>query len=266
MDVKAYIESGILEDYVLGHVSEQELKEVRCLSSVYPQIEAEIVAIENRLMKLSESNADDMPQMDMQSFMKRVETTEQISEESDLKPDGVSTKKTSRRPMFGTWQVAAAILFIISASAVWMVMNLNSNNSDLAENNQNLRLEMDRVNEELIEKELLAAIVSDKDVRKISLESTDTSINQYASIYWNVREKEVYLDASNLPDPPKGKQYQLWTLKDGQPYDQGMVPLESHGVHIMKSAEAADAFAITLEDEGGVESPTLTELKVLGKA
>jgi len=265
MDVKAYIESGILEDYFLGHVSEQELKEVRCLSSIYPQIEAEIGAIENRLMQLSESNADDMPQMDMQLFMKRVETTEQISEGSENKTDGDSTKIPPRRPMFNMRLIAAAILFIISASAIWMVMNLHSNNSELAENNQNLRLEMDRVNEELIEKELLAAIVGDKDVLKILLATTDTSIEQYASIYWNVREKEVYLDVSNLPAPPNGKQYQLWTLKDGQPYDQGMVPLESRGLHIMNNAAEADTFVITLEDEGGVRRPTMSELKLLGK-
>ena len=38
MDPKKYIESGIIDDYVMGFVSEQEQREVQCLSKIYPEI------------------------------------------------------------------------------------------------------------------------------------------------------------------------------------------------------------------------------------
>ena len=46
MNVQEYIKSGILEEYVLGVVSDQERREVQCLSKIYPEIEAELQALE----------------------------------------------------------------------------------------------------------------------------------------------------------------------------------------------------------------------------
>jgi len=93
----------------------------------------------------------------------------------------------------------------------------------------------------------------------------DSTIQQYAIVYWNTAQKAVYVDVSQLPKPPEGKQYQLWVLKDGVPIDQGMVVYEGKGIKRMKNADGADAFAFTLEDLGGKPSPTMDQLKVLGK-
>ena len=263
MDIKSYIDSGILEDYVLGHVSEQEIKEVRCLSSIYPEIQSEVDAIESRLLNVSESLVDEMPALDFGKFMETIKQTSQ--EESDEKEATPRAIVKPTRTVFGAWQIAAAILLIVSVSAVWMVNNLNSNNARLADTNEVLRQEMGHMTDELNEKQLIAAIIADKDVKKITLKSTDPQVDQFASVYWNTRENAVYLNADNLPSPPEGSQYQLWKLKDGVPFDQGVIPINTKGLHLMNKAENADAFAITLEKEGGVESPTLTQLKVLGE-
>ena len=42
MNVTEYIASGILESYVMGAVSDQERREVECLSSIYPDIRREL--------------------------------------------------------------------------------------------------------------------------------------------------------------------------------------------------------------------------------
>jgi hypothetical protein len=42
VDIKEYIESGILEAYVLGAVSDKERQEVECLSKIYEEIAAEL--------------------------------------------------------------------------------------------------------------------------------------------------------------------------------------------------------------------------------
>ena len=51
MDIKEYISSGIIENYVLGNVSPQEKQEVECMSHIYPEIKTELeqlqTAIEN---------------------------------------------------------------------------------------------------------------------------------------------------------------------------------------------------------------------------
>ena len=42
MNVTEYIASGILESYVMGAVSDQEQREVDCLSSIYPEVRTEL--------------------------------------------------------------------------------------------------------------------------------------------------------------------------------------------------------------------------------
>ncbi len=44
MNISAYIDSGILEEYALGIVSPQEKQEVECLTQVYPELKAELEA------------------------------------------------------------------------------------------------------------------------------------------------------------------------------------------------------------------------------
>ena len=38
MNIPEYIDSGILESYALGSVSDQERREVECLSAIYPEV------------------------------------------------------------------------------------------------------------------------------------------------------------------------------------------------------------------------------------
>ena len=48
-DIKAYIESGILELYVLGDISAEERLQVEDMAQKYPEIKAEITEIEKSI-------------------------------------------------------------------------------------------------------------------------------------------------------------------------------------------------------------------------
>ena len=56
-DVKAYIESGILELYVLGDVSAEEKLQVEDMAAKYPAVKAEIAEIEKSMELYAEANA-----------------------------------------------------------------------------------------------------------------------------------------------------------------------------------------------------------------
>ena len=55
-DIKAYIESGILELYVLGDISTEEKLQVETMAAKHPAIKAELDEIE-RIGKLQDSLA-----------------------------------------------------------------------------------------------------------------------------------------------------------------------------------------------------------------
>ncbi len=89
-----------------------------------------------------------------------------------------------------------------------------------------------------------------------------------ATVYWDSRSKDVYLLVNNLPKPASQKQYQLWAIVDGKPVDAGMVDLSGSQDNMllkMRNIPEAQAFAITLEKEGGSPSPTMEAMYVLGK-
>lgn len=267
MDIKAYIDSGILEDYVLGHTSSQEQREVRCLSAIYPEIEAEIVAIEHRLMQVSTNTEMPRPSIDMAQFMKTIKETPQLpAEEAPVGNNSKNMREVSlSERLQPVWRYAAMLALVTGLALLFFALNQNKNNVRLAQKSELLEAEVDRMNLELNQMQLMAEVVGGKDVKKITLTSPDTTSAQFASVYWDQNRQSVYLDAQYLPKPPEGKQYQLWVLKDGNPIDQGVIPLDANGIHLMKPAQQADAFAITLEDKGGKPSPTLEQLKVLGK-
>ncbi len=111
-------------------------------------------------------------------------------------------------------------------------------------------------------------VMTDKNAMPVSLAPMPDVPDAAARIYWMQNTKEVYIDPSNLPKAPAGKQYQFWAIVDGKPVNGGIITTEINGktVHVqkMKSFGSAQAFAVSLED-AGPEKPVPTKVMVMGK-
>ena len=75
----------------------------------------------------------------------------------------------------------------------------------------------------------------------------------------------VVLVASNLPQAPAGKAFEMWVIpKGGKPLPAGMFQSSGDGsaIHVQRGRmdPNADLIAVTLEDAGGVDAPTTTPL------
>lgn len=85
MDIKEYIASGILEQYVLGTISEEAILIVEQMAATYPEIKEEILSISYVLEQLAIENAVSPDQtikpfiMATIDFMERMENGEQPS-------------------------------------------------------------------------------------------------------------------------------------------------------------------------------------------
>ena len=93
----------------------------------------------------------------------------------------------------------------------------------------------------------------------VALKGLEVAPEANAKIFWMQNTGEVFIDPSNLPEAPRGKQYQLWAIVDGKPVDGGMILTAKNGdryrIQKMKSFGKAEAFAVTLEDEKGNPTP-----------
>jgi len=70
-----------------------------------------------------------------------------------------------------------------------------------------------------------------------------------------------FMFVANLPAPPPGKIYELWTIGDAAPEPAGLFQVDAsgHGTHRIApvaGGKPVKVFAVTLEPEGGVAAPT----------
>lgn len=72
-----------------------------------------------------------------------------------------------------------------------------------------------------------------------------------------------------MPEPPKGKVYQVWSLilNPLMPTSLGVIEefsTDKDKVFDLKNTNQSEAFGITLEPAGGSKSPNLEQLYTLG--
>jgi len=264
MDSKAYIESGILETYALGMCSVEEAREVEAMCARYPDVRDELSQIQEAVNSYAAAHGK----------APKAETRQRILDEIEaLEEDNIEKMERPVVPLFSSRIAVAASLILLSLSLLgnlffynkWQTANneviaLNTEKQRMAENMNANQVKMESMHKDM-------AVLTDPDVKKIMMKGVEKSPNSMAMIYWNAKSKEVFMEVKSLPMPEAGKQYQLWAIVNGQPVDAGMITMTEgdSSLHRMKDFETAQAFAITLEKEGGSPVPTLTEMYVIGE-
>ncbi len=264
MNVQEYIASGILESYLLGELTDKEREEVEAMAREHPEVEQELKLVEETLERTARETAITPPPAIGKALMQEF-TSSPGSAEADV-------KSISQKPGSALWKLmaAAAVILAIVSSVLavnyWNKWQLAETRlSDLITQNQLMVEQFNQTADQLaLTSEELRIVVSD-DFRKVTMNPTQDSGSR-ASVYWNNTNGRVFLHVSSLPQPPPGKQYQLWALVDGQPIDAGVfdLPADQQSLLEMNHMDTADAFAITLEPAGGSEAPTLEDLQVIG--
>lgn len=276
MDIKSYISSGILQEYALGHISDQERKEVECMSNIYPEIKEALNTAENDLEVFASGYAIKPPAVMRDNILAAVKQQAQDttmhsvtkdSNKTEPKEIFIQSEVTERNSAWGGWAAAAAVIAI--AIAVWQYTDNQASKDDL----QALRIEQNSLENKSTELEMRVSQLSggldeiySPSVKKVTLKSVKENNNTQLALLWNTETGEVKLNPSALPALPSDKQYQLWVLKGGEPKDMGVLSKTDDGILIASNAtKDGDAFAITIEPLGGNASPSLDQLVVMGE-
>ncbi|MBP6577444.1 MAG: anti-sigma factor, partial [Chryseobacterium sp.] len=107
-------------------------------------------------------------------------------------------------------------------------------------------------------------LFSNPDMKMVVLKGVEKHPDSKALVFWDTKSKKVYLNADSLPKAPAGMQYQLWAIADGKTVNAGMYTSEKDSKTALANIPNAQAFAITLEKEGGSEVPTMENMFVMG--
>lgn len=250
MEKKEIISSGLLEMYVMGATSSDESIKVEQWRSMFVEVDEEITNIEKSLEAYAFANAITPSSSIKEKIFISIKNNSS-TENKSLQ----SAKVVSISPLRNIAAAAAVLLLIGSSVLNFFYYNkYNDVNSKFNESQQQIAL----LNEHLTDLNNDMGIVQSKYSEPVSLKGLDAAPDAAAKIFWMKNTGEVYVDPSNLPMAPNGKQYQLWAIVDGKPIDGGMITSKDgkkYHIQKMKTFGKAQAFAITLETEGGNPQP-----------
>ncbi|MBB6111561.1 Anti-sigma-K factor rskA [Mucilaginibacter lappiensis] len=270
-DIRAYIETGILELYVLGDVTPDEKLQVEEMAKKHPAVKAELDEIGRSLELYARENAVEPSEALRDRVMGSILTNLADDNNFPEKPQHVNHKVvelTARKESNFYKYAFAASLALLVASTIALVNTYsrlkNSNDQLVAMQLQNQHFS-NRVN--LMDREL--TIFRDPSFKLLKLQGTAKTPASVVTLAFSPAKQKVIIDMGNvkLPENDKDHQYQLWALVGGKPVDLGVFDAKTDSTDMkeMKSIALADAFAVTLEPKGGSVNPTMDQMVVLGK-
>ncbi|MDB5150588.1 MAG: anti-sigma factor [Mucilaginibacter sp.] len=272
-DLKAYIESGILELYVLGDVTPAEKLQVEEMASKYPAIKAELDEIERSMELYAEENAiepsEHLRSRILGSLLTNFGDDNNFPTQTHVERENVVTMQpnTEKGSTFYKYAFAACLaLLLASAVALYnLYSRLNDTNTQLSA----MQAQNQHFSNTVSAKDSELNLLRDTSYKLIHLRGTAKSPESIMTVAFSPSKQKVVIDMEGLKLPANDQthQYQLWALVGGKPVDLGVfdATADSSGFKNMKAIASADAFAVTLEPRGGSASPTLSQMVVLGK-
>jgi anti-sigma-K factor RskA len=271
-EIRAYIESGILELYVLGDLSAEEKLQVETMAKNHPAIKAEIDEIEKAMEVYAEGNNIE-PSFEMRNRVLNSLLTN-LGDDRNLKTivhnDDTQARIVSlpaaTTSVFYKYAFAASVLLLcVSVVALSVVYKrLKVSEQQLV----TLRLSEQKFSRQVYLMDEQLAVFRDPSFTFVQLKGTPNTPASALTVAWSAKKKKVLVDLGNakLPSPGKDHQYQLWAIANGKPVDLGVFDepaTDSTDMKPMKSISSAQAFAVTIEPRGGSVNPTMDKMVVI---
>ncbi len=266
MDIKEYIESGIIEAVVLGFASEQEIAQLQSYALKYPEISEEwkavTIAFENEATKHAVPAPAEVKQRVLESISAKTK-----KKETPIVP--LATQQTSNP---WKWLAAASIVLAVGATSLWYVnfSQLKEMQSMMAQKDAEIEKMDQKVTALSVEQEKTAEmkkVLAQLDTRNIEMKGTPMEPTANIHIMWNETNKMAMMKSVAIEEIPYEMQFQLWAIADGKPVSLGVFDgseLENMTDPFTVDAQNISAFAITIEKRGGSQTPTMEKMVVMG--
>lgn len=259
MNINEYISSGILELYVAGALTEAESVEVTRFLKEYPEIKKEVEQIEAAFMNLSGTMAPSEAEAVLLSIKGKLLERE---DEKEL------LSRSKYWPQYLGW--AASILLLVGLFLLFQknqalqteIRAVQIENNEMRQNIFDARDDAEKARE-------LLNILRNQDIQRIALKGQQIAPGANAVVYFDKQKNRIFLDAKDLPTPPRDMVYQVWSLKMNPliPTSIGLLDEfeeNEEKIFSLENANSSEGFGITLEPAGGSKMPTMERLYSLG--
>jgi anti-sigma-K factor RskA len=276
-NIKAYIETGILELYVLGDISQDEKLQVEAMAFKYPEIKAEIAEIERAFEAYANQSSIEPSEHLRERILNSLLTN--FSNDSTFptktfennQAGGNSEAKVVELPSakantFYKYAFAASLAALIAS--LFAIYSLNNRLQESSAQIASLQSQKQQFANQVNYLHDEVNVFHDSAFKFVKLAGTPKSPSSKMLVAWNPIKKKVMIDLQgmDLAENDKAHQYQLWAIVGGKPVDLGVfdAKADTTGMKEMKDVANAQAFAVTLEKRGGSVNPTMDQMVVMG--
>ncbi|HRI59405.1 MAG TPA: anti-sigma factor [Saprospiraceae bacterium] len=264
MDLQSFIQSGLLESYVLGQCTAEERALVERMLGEHAEARAELAAIEKALEGYAAANAAAPP-----AWMKGRILDIIDNESATPKPPAPSppTAPVSRPPNLKLFQLLTLAFALLSGFFFFQKCNLDSEKTALETRVEGLQKQIDSCQEAGLLKEKLLQVnrlLRDRDDTRIVPLSNGANGKFTAFAYHNTARCEVAIDLNSLPAPDQGKYFQLWSIVNGATVSMGMVDLQAAGGWLVVPCQTGASVLAISQESNPKGNPAPTEVLMTG--
>lgn len=236
-----FLESGLLDKYVIGATTDLETKKVEGFINKHPEIEEEYNLLQEQLELAAKSNAVKPPTYILDSILN----------ELDDKP--VIALQESRKKSFSWYSIAASIVALVFAGSSYLLYNKNlmlvDENNTIAEEIFDLRSDIEKNNDKL--DDVLAEFnkLNNPETEKYVLRGNERAKDLKTVAYINSIDKSSLIDVVSLPELSDEQTYQMWANLQDRKINLGTLDASNGKLKSVPYIEDALSLSITIESK-----------------
>lgn len=251
-EVDEFLESGLLEEYLMGICDEATTKRVEYYIEQYPEVKSEYDDLQDRIEKASRKLAMESPSGLKEAIISCINDESQYKLKSDL------TKSKRGNLVFIPW--AAAIIGLIATVALFVQKEqLRTANMEIYAQKNMLESQLSASTAELFVLREKLALSGHSKTERIVLTGNELSPEFNSTIFWNDVAGKAIVYINELGQLDENHCYQIWADVDGEMRNAGTLPHKEGPVEL-KHLYNATSLNITIEPKGGSEHPNVDML------
>ena len=242
--IRIFLDTDLLEKYLLGNTSEKESQQVERYIAMYPEVRKTYNELQENLEAFAKMHALKTPEGLKAKILVRIRAQQ------------------AGRRKFRRYAIAATIAAFIFAGSSYFFWNQSQNlqQENIIVNNKIKTLEAD-MRSQLEDVRNQFIVLNNPSTRKYMVNGNKKARELKAVAYINPVKKLSYINVRNLPNLPEDKCYQMWAEVNGEMVNLGVIKEIKDKDKLLALPYAEDAISyITIEPKGGNDTPTVQNI------
>tara|TARA_R110002167_G_scaffold59804_32_gene169450 strand:+ start:2432 stop:3190 length:759 start_codon:yes stop_codon:yes gene_type:complete len=242
--IKIFLDSDLLEKYLLGATSEQETLQVERYIAMHPEVRETYEELQDNLEAFAKMHALKTPAGLKEKIIARI------------KSENIGRKR------FFRYAIAASLATLLFAGASYFFWNQNQSlqlenatvTTQIKDLEENMRVRLEDMRNQFI-------VLQNPQTKKLNVRGNNNAKDLKAVAYINPVKRLSYINVSKLPDLPDNQCFQMWAEVNGKMLNLGIIQEATDKDKLLELPYADQAVGyITIEPKGGNQTPTVENI------